>query len=341
MTDFEMVAARHVRGGRPTARLRLGRMAILLLVVPLLQPLQAANDGGRPPPAPATTGGANEGPTSDQLYEAGKALFDQYAPPEIKEQYEFPSKEQWNVFAAKLEAALKGNSLAGLAEYEPQAREALIALRSIPGEEDYAAWLSERLDLIEAAQQAVQERPPPPVKRQRERFDMPYYNLWLHRLRDRPVPSAAHRYLPELRKAFAAEGVPANLAWLAEVESSFNPQARSPAGAVGMFQLMPATAREYGLSTWLPDERDNPKKSARAAAQMLRHLHRKFGRWPLALAAYNAGAGRVSRLLAAHRADSFAQIAPLLPAETRLYVPKIYATIALRTGLPAGQLGGR
>ena len=86
------------------------------------------------PPAPATPAAPAERqppPLSpDQLYETGKALFDQYAPPEIKEQYEFPSKEQWDNFAVKLQQALESNSFEELAEYEPQARAALAAARA-------------------------------------------------------------------------------------------------------------------------------------------------------------------------------------------------------------------
>jgi membrane-bound lytic murein transglycosylase D len=62
-------------------------------------------------------------------------------------------------------------------------------------------------------------------------------------------------------------------------------------------------------------------------------LHGKFGSWPLALAAYNAGEGRVARTLAANRARDYAAIASALPAETRMYVPKVCALIAMRTGV--------
>jgi membrane-bound lytic murein transglycosylase D len=138
--------------------------------------------------------------------------------------------------------------------------------------------------------------------------------------------------MPRLGPAFVAEGVPPQLAWLAEVESSLNPEARSPGGARGLFQLMPDTAHALGLSTFLPDERTDPEKSARAAARYLHTLFVKFGSWPLALAAYNAGEGRVSRLLASRGASDFAGVSSALPAETRMYVPKVCALVAVRTG---------
>jgi membrane-bound lytic murein transglycosylase D len=284
--------------------------------------------------------------TQDQLYDLGQSLFDQYAPAEIKEQYDFPTKEQWNEFAAKLQIALKGDSIEGLAAYEPQARAALTGLRALPGYEAETAWLEERLDMIETARLASRSPPPgehpsqPPVTGQLAPpgSAMPYYDLWRERLRGRAVPANAAGLMPALRAGFAAEGVPPEFAWMAEVESSLNANARSPSGAKGLFQLMPETAKTLGLSTWLPDERTDPAKSARAAAQLLRNLHGRFGSWPLALAAYNAGEGRVSRALAVNKAKSFADVCPLLPVETRLYVPKIYATIALRTGVPPEKL---
>ena len=113
---------------------------------------------------------------------------------------------------------------------------------------------------------------------------------------------------------------------------NLNPAARSPAGACGLFQLMPTTAKELGLSVFLPDDRTNPKRAAGAAAQLLRTLYARFGDWPLALAAYNAGAGRVQRTLAAKKATTFGDIASALPAETRMYVPKVLATLQIRTG---------
>jgi membrane-bound lytic murein transglycosylase D len=101
---------------------------------------------------------------------------------------------------------------------------------------------------------------------------------------------------------------------------------------------MPVTAKAQGLSLLPFDERTNPEKSARAAATLLRRLHDRFDSWPLALAAYNAGEGRVRRTLKAQDATTFAQIADALPSETRLYVPRVLATLAVREGLDPAKL---
>lgn len=299
----------------------------------LLPALAAGQTPAASPTAPA--------PNTDDLFEVGRQLFDQLAPPEIKAQFEFPSKEQWDAFAARLQHALENNSLEELAACEPEARAALTALRALPGYEDYADWLEQRIDEIEGAKQAAMP-PKPPVPGVKPLPvtvpSLPHYDLWLARVRARPMPARAAALMPRLRAAFVAEGVPAELVWLAEAESSLNPAARSPAGAKGLFQLMPETARGLGLGTFLPDERTDPEKSAHAAARYLKTLHGKFGDWPLALAAYNAGEGRVSRALTANRAHDFAGIARTLPSETRMYVPKVCALIAVRAGVSPDRL---
>jgi membrane-bound lytic murein transglycosylase D len=275
---------------------------------------------------------------SDDLYKLGQQLFDQYAPPEIKQQYEFPSKDQWDQFATRLQKALDNNSLKDLAEFEPEARAALGALRAIPGYEDYARWLELRIDEIDAAKQAVARGNPTAPEFGRAPSPIPYYDVWLDRVRNRPVPGSATDLMPILRAAFAAEGVPPELAWIAEAESSLDPGARSPSGAKGLFQLMPDTAHALGLSTFFPDQRADPEKSAHASARYLRSLYGKFRSWPLALAAYNAGEGRVRRVLASLGASDFAGAAPALPSETRMYVPKVLAIVDVRTGTPPENL---
>jgi membrane-bound lytic murein transglycosylase D len=300
------------------------------------------------PPATPTQPAQAAAPTSDQphptdeLFDIGKSLFDQYAPAEVKEQFDFPSKEQWDSFAAKLQRVLDGDSYEELAAYEPQARAALIALRAFPEYEEYTSWLEERLELISVAKQITQPQPPPQPGTPTPpppRPDLPQYDLWMQRLRSSHIPANAEQLMPLLLGQFTAERTPRELAWLAEVESTLNPNARSPAGARGLYQLMPDTAKGLGLSTWMPDDRTDPKKSARAAAQLLKRLYSRFGDWPLALAAYNAGEGRVSRALTARKAKTFAEIAPALSVETRLYVPKVCATVALRTGVTPEKLG--
>lgn len=333
---------------RPLPRLLLYSFS-LALAPAILATQPAPAPTATPPPAPTPAATEPALPTTDELLQLGQQLFDQLAPPEIKVQYEFPSRQQWDEFAARLQKALEGDDLAALAEYAPQARAALPALRLIPEYADYADWLTTRLDELEAAEQIVAPkpapgpvtpstplpapRPPAPAPKPPAASAIPHYDLFLARARSTPAPGRAAALLPVLRAAFVAEGIPPELVWLAEAESTFNPTARSPVGARGLYQLMPATAQELGLSTFLPDDRTDPEKSARAAARLLRANYEKFGSWPLALAAYNAGAGRVTRLLGKTSTKTYAGIAAALPAETRLYVPKVCALVTARAGV--------
>lgn len=323
-----------------------------LLPLFLLGPALLAADPARPPATEAD---------EDDLFTLGQALFDAYAPPEIKKDFAFPTRAQWDEFAARLEKTRQSGSMAELAACEPEARAALLALRALPDYADYADWLEERLDEIAVAKQAAatpvtppptppgptpppQPAPPrpaiPPVPPATRSMNttVPLYDLWVQRMRDRPRPARADEFLPDLKTVFTAEGVAPAFAWIPEVESTFNPRARSPSGARGLFQLMPVTAKAQGLSLLPFDERTNPEKSARAAATLLRRLHGLFDSWPLALAAYNAGEGRVRRTLKAKNATTFAEIADDLPTETRLYVPKVLATLAVRENLDPAAL---
>jgi membrane-bound lytic murein transglycosylase D len=301
-------------------------MILLGLLAPLLSgPAGAA--GGEPATPPAGT--------APDAYDAAKQLFDEFAPPDVKANYRFPTREEAQQALTKIQAALDSGSLDDLAQYADQARDLVPVLQAIPGFEDYGDWLASKLDELDAAK-AARRAPAQPAAP--SGAGIPYYSEWLARLRTRPAPAAAPELMPRLEADFRAEGVPPELAWVAEAESSLNPDAESPAGAKGLFQLKAETARGLGLSTFLPDERTNPDKSARAAARDLRALGRRFGSWPLALAAYNAGEGRLARLMAARHATSYAAVAAYLPGETRMYVPKVCALIALRAGVPPGRL---
>ena len=135
-------------------------------------------------------------------------------------------------------------------------------------------------------------------------------------------------YGPMIDHILAEENVPEAMKYLAMAESGLNPQARSWAGAVGMWQFMPATGRRYGLqvNAWV-DERRDPEKATRAAARHLRDLYEEFDDWHLAMAAFNCGAGCVRR--AVRRADetdpSYWDAYDYLPRETRGYVPMFIA----------------
>jgi hypothetical protein len=136
------------------------------------------------------------------------------------------------------------------------------------------------------------------------------------------------RYLPMIKKIFREYGLPDDLAYLAMVESGFNPNATSPAGAKGMWQFIKGTGRRYGLViNGQVDERLDPGKSTRAAARYLRDLYDQFGSWYLAAASYNCGEKRVQRELRKSNYKNFWQLSAhrCLPDETKNYVPQMIA----------------
>ncbi|MFB6273719.1 MAG: transglycosylase SLT domain-containing protein [Salinibacter sp.] len=146
-----------------------------------------------------------------------------------------------------------------------------------------------------------------------------HVNHWLKRVQV---------YGPMIEHILAEEGVPRELKYLAMIESGLNPDARSWAGAVGMWQFMPSTARRYGLTinAWV-DERRDPEKSTRAAARYLSNLYAEFGDWHLALAAYNCGTACVKSALRQSDVEnpSYWDIHEYLPHETQGYVPMFIA----------------
>lgn len=167
----------------------------------------------------------------------------------------------------------------------------------------------------------------------------------------RPTMSAsskrAEQFLAYAKRVFRSRGMPEDLAYLAIVESGYRCDVRSPVGAAGAWQFMPYTGQKYGLvQDWWTDERLDPFKSTEAAADYLQKLYGDFGDWPTAIAAYNAGEGKMGRAKQGtggrdfyeiksrnHMLDDKAQ----LREETKQYVPRFLAVSKIMRNLP--QLG--
>jgi membrane-bound lytic murein transglycosylase D len=140
------------------------------------------------------------------------------------------------------------------------------------------------------------------------------------------------RYVDLFREIFAAEGLPRDLVYMAHVESGYKTSAYSRAHARGIFQFIASTARRYGLRVdYWADERADPEKSARAAARYMKDLHAEFGDWYLALAAYNAGEGKIRRAMARTGKRDFWSIARTryIRRETKNHIPAIIAATLL------------
>jgi membrane-bound lytic murein transglycosylase D len=142
----------------------------------------------------------------------------------------------------------------------------------------------------------------------------------------------AGRYLGMIRDTLRDRGLPEDLAFVAMIESGFNPVAVSRAGAKGLWQFMAGTARRYGLRVdqWV-DERFDPEKSTLAAAAYLRDLYAQFGSWSLAQAAYNAGERTVERAIRVVGSTDFWALArsSSLKQETKEFVPQIHAATVI------------
>ena len=142
------------------------------------------------------------------------------------------------------------------------------------------------------------------------------------------------QYLPMIQEEFREQGLPLDLAYIPLIESAFKNTARSRVKAQGMWQFMSYTGREHGLTlNWYVDERSDPEKATKAAAQYLKTLGRMFDNdWHLAMASYNGGPGRVQRAVrrsGKHDFWTLTATSRYLPRETREYVPMILAAIVI------------
>src|ERR1041385_1974959 len=138
----------------------------------------------------------------------------------------------------------QGEYVLDLASLKEAARNLLPLLEKYEETLPYALWLKTRLDYLEVADElririnppkSKPGQPPAPVPRPTPQLER---EVWIHKLTQRPWPKAARAYVAQLKPVFASEKVPPELVWVAEVESSFDPRARSPQGAAGLFQLI-------------------------------------------------------------------------------------------------------
>ncbi|MBI3592718.1 MAG: transglycosylase SLT domain-containing protein, partial [Nitrospirae bacterium] len=148
----------------------------------------------------------------------------------------------------------------------------------------------------------------------RERF-----SVWLER---------SAKYMEIMKEILREKNLPEELVFLPIVESGFNLNAYSKARAVGPWQFIASTGKRYGLVIdWWRDERKDPVKSTMAAADYLKDLYKMFGSWNLALAAYNAGEGRISKALKRTDSDDYWALlnTKQIRNETKEYVPRYIA----------------
>ena len=151
-----------------------------------------------------------------------------------------------------------------------------------------------------------------------------YFEKWLDRSKD---------YMTMLRGILRENGLPEDLSYIAFIESGLNPTVKSKANAVGMWQFIRGTGRRYGLRVdWWIDERMDPEKATLAAAKYFKSLYGQFGSWYLAAAGYNAGEGKVMRMMKRHDSEDFWVLASRkrsFKRETRDYVPKFLAALMI------------
>jgi membrane-bound lytic murein transglycosylase D len=185
---------------------------------------------------------------------------------------------------------------------------------SLPEEAgDYPAIVSD-YSSNELAVKAVEKNINLFTEKLREKF-----SLWLSR---------SGKYIELMKSILKGENIPEEMAFIPLIESGFNPNACSPARAVGYWQFIASTAKKYGLIiNWWMDERKDPVKSTMAAANYFKDLYEMFGSWNLALAAYNAGEAKILKAISRTNTDDYWSLldTKYIKRETKNYVPKFIA----------------
>ncbi len=243
--------------------------------------------------------------------------------------------EEDRTAAAESEAAEAPAAVASEPSTEVPPAEALLQLKPLGGTTArFADLLTPPAEVIQeaAAEQGsesdnVSEYNVPIVLDPSVQGHIRFFNVAIRNRFEQWLIRLSH-YRPLVDSIFSEFQLPSDLIYLSLVESGFNPHAYSRARAAGPWQFMKGTAKVYGLRVdSYVDERRDPVKSTVAAARYLRDLYDLFGTWPLAMAAYNAGEGKVMRALHTAQAESFSDIAKtrLIRRETKEYVPRFMA----------------
>jgi membrane-bound lytic murein transglycosylase D len=207
----------------------------------------------------------------------------------------------------------------------------LVSLPAIASEEKS----SQELQPVDASQKSVALQAPPLIapyadNQTASRAIDRNISLFANRIKERFALylSRSGKYLEVMKDILRKKDVPEDIVFLSLIESGFNTNAYSIAHAAGPWQFIASTAKRYGLEiNWWKDERRDPVKSTAAAADYLKDLHGMFGSWNLAMAAYNAGEGRIMRAMKKSNADDYWDLLGTkhIRPETKEYVPRFIA----------------
>ena len=202
--------------------------------------------------------------TIDDLMQTAQQWANENVDPNVLAALQNTDQEKVRQFFASVQKNFQGDYVIDMAQLRSTAQTVLPLLENYQETAPYAAWLKTRMDYLDVADELRLRIPPPkaatnsaPTLSRGLRYHPPpgeIREIWIRKMAERSVPDEAKPYVGKLKPIFAGKKVPSQLVWLAEVESSFDPEARSPAGAAGLFQLMPQTARQYGLRTWPFDQ---------------------------------------------------------------------------------------
>jgi membrane-bound lytic murein transglycosylase D len=231
---------------------------------------------------------------------------------------------QTGAISSSINSSDDSSDIAASSESESRLNQELDALRRT------GSWENGKQILTDANGYSIQSDFPLTMNRQVQM----YIDFFQNELR-KPFSgwlTRSKRYLPMMQRELKAAGLPLDLAYLSMIESGFNQKACSSAQAIGLWQFMADTGRQYDLRIdGYIDERRDAEKSTKAAVAMLGDLYRQFGDWNLAVAAYNAGPGKISSGIKRYNVDNFWDLAgkQYLSLETVRYVPQLMAAIII------------